>query len=348
MTRHLFAGVNSPKGFFSRFSEIVPDRDCKRKVFIKGGPGMGKSTLMKNLAAKAEKECYDIELFHCSSDSDSVDAVFIPDLKTAVIDATPPHSCDPLYPGINGEVFNAAEFIDAEKLIKSSNKVFELDSLKKNAFAKAYNYLGAAAFVISDINEIYRRSMLERGIELEAFRAISKYIPDILMPKGAKVRGLFATAICPDGFVNYLDSLFDGLNAISVKGHYGAHILLKKVAETAAERGFAAEVFYCPLFPAYKIEHLVIKDLKLAFTTYNHYHHFQGTEVIELDEYLKDIPEKTDEAWTTAETLLNQAIYALSEAKAAHRIIESYYVPCMDFDKITEKGNKLIEEILNV
>ncbi len=347
MIRHLFAGVNSPKGFFSRFDRIAPDKECKKKVYIKGGPGTGKSTLMKTLADKAAEEGYDVELFHCSSDSDSIDGVFIPDLKSAVVDATPPHNCDPQFPGINGEIFNAAEFINSDKLHKNSSEIFELTTLKRNAFGKTYNYLSAAAYVLADINEIYRRSMLERGIELESFRAISKYIPDILMPKQTKIRRLFASAICPDGFVNYLDTIFKGLCTVTVKGHYGAHILLKKIAETAAERGFLVEAFFCPMFPAYKTEHVIIKDLKVAFTTYNHYHHFQGSEVIDLDEYMKEIPEKTDEAWTTVGTLLNQAIYALTEAKAAHRIIESYYISSMDFDTMKEKSNRLISDILN-
>ena len=50
-TLHFFAGGNTCRGFHSCFDSILPPDSRKRMYFIKGGPGVGKSTLMRQFAA---------------------------------------------------------------------------------------------------------------------------------------------------------------------------------------------------------------------------------------------------------------------------------------------------------
>ena len=48
-----FLGANSPRGFYSLYDELI-DADAARAVYIlKGGPGCGKSTLMRRVAGRA-------------------------------------------------------------------------------------------------------------------------------------------------------------------------------------------------------------------------------------------------------------------------------------------------------
>lgn len=46
-----FLGANSPKGFYSKFDQLFNYKDSCRSVLIKGGPGTGKSTVLKKAAA---------------------------------------------------------------------------------------------------------------------------------------------------------------------------------------------------------------------------------------------------------------------------------------------------------
>ena len=49
-----FTAANTEKGFCSYFDELIHDEKLKRVYLIKGGPGCGKSTLMKKIADKFE------------------------------------------------------------------------------------------------------------------------------------------------------------------------------------------------------------------------------------------------------------------------------------------------------
>ena len=46
-----FLGANTPKGFVSLFDELYNPYDNTDAYIIKGGPGTGKSTLMKSVYA---------------------------------------------------------------------------------------------------------------------------------------------------------------------------------------------------------------------------------------------------------------------------------------------------------
>ena len=86
-----FLGANTPQGFVSRFEQLS-DADAGWRTFvIKGGPGCGKSSMMKKIAEKLMESQNNIELIHCSSDADSLDGVIIPGLKVSIADGTMPH-----------------------------------------------------------------------------------------------------------------------------------------------------------------------------------------------------------------------------------------------------------------
>ncbi len=92
---HFFLGANTPQGFVSRFDQLADPSDGWREFIIKGGPGTGKSTLMKQAAKAFESESGQIEWIHCSSDAESLDGVIIHDQKIAIADGTPPQENDP-------------------------------------------------------------------------------------------------------------------------------------------------------------------------------------------------------------------------------------------------------------
>lgn len=83
MQKEYFAAINSVHGFVSFFDSIFAGRD--RLYIIKGGPGTGKSTLMRKIAAEAEKNGMDSELISVPR-SFSLDGVIIPSLVTAIVD----------------------------------------------------------------------------------------------------------------------------------------------------------------------------------------------------------------------------------------------------------------------
>ena len=86
-----YMSANSPYGFFSYCDDIINMKTRNRMYILKGGPGTGKSSLMKKIAVSLAEKGHSIELIYCSSDPSSLDGVIINDLNTIIIDGTAPH-----------------------------------------------------------------------------------------------------------------------------------------------------------------------------------------------------------------------------------------------------------------
>ena len=91
-----FLGANSPTGFYSLYSHLLPPDQARAIYILKGGPGCGKSTLMRRVAARMEQEGFQTEYILCSGDPASLDAVVFPQVKAALVDGTAPHGTAPL------------------------------------------------------------------------------------------------------------------------------------------------------------------------------------------------------------------------------------------------------------
>lgn len=87
--RRMFPGGNTSRGFFPLQENIIGE-DKNFLYILKGMPGGGKSSLMKEIARRSLEEGYTVEYHHCPSDPTSVDAVVIVELKIVILDGTPP------------------------------------------------------------------------------------------------------------------------------------------------------------------------------------------------------------------------------------------------------------------
>lgn len=87
-----FLGANSPGGFYSLYDQLLPPERAQCIYILKGGPGCGKSTLMRRVAQRMEEKGIPVERILCSGDPDSLDGVVIPALEAALVDGTAPHA----------------------------------------------------------------------------------------------------------------------------------------------------------------------------------------------------------------------------------------------------------------
>ena len=88
MNESYFLGSSGKNGFFSCFSQLTPKIEGQYTYIIKGGPGTGKSTLMRKIADEMEKKDINCERIFCSSDPDSLDGVIFPSLRVSICDGT--------------------------------------------------------------------------------------------------------------------------------------------------------------------------------------------------------------------------------------------------------------------
>ena len=127
--RHLFPGGNTSKGFYSFYRYVLSQDDAKRILCIKGGPGTGKSQLMKKVGAYFAKKGYTIEYHHCSSDPNSLDGVLIKELNIALLDGTSPHIVDPINPGVVDEILNMGDALNIDMLAKNKKEIIYLNKI---------------------------------------------------------------------------------------------------------------------------------------------------------------------------------------------------------------------------
>lgn len=339
--RRMFPGGNTSYGFFSYYDYILPQDEAERIFCIKGGPGVGKSTFMKKIGEQFLDMGYDVEFMHCSSDSDSIDGVVIPAKKTALLDGTAPHVVDPKNPGVVDEIIHLGDFWDEDGIRKNKDKIIKGNMEVKENFKRAYRYIKAAYLIYEDSSEMVRKYTDISKINKISQEFINIIFNDIeISDRVRRERKLFASAITPKGLVNYLSTVLDTdkIYCVSGKPGTGTEVFLEKIKTAATERGFDVESFYCALDP-FKLEHLIIRELNISFTTSNEYHFadVEFEECIDFDEFTNKsfINELVlEENKQNFGFLLGTGIKNIVRAKSIHDDIEAYYAPNMDFEAV--------------
>ncbi|MCL2077542.1 MAG: hypothetical protein FWH08_03950 [Oscillospiraceae bacterium] len=359
MSRNYFAGANTPDGFFSYFDHIITLEKTNKKVYIKGGSGTGKSTLIKKTGELFEQKGHYTEYFFCSNDAESLDGVSMPKLGIAVVDATAPHPSDPQIPAATDEIFNAADFLDKSYIRQNKTHLSQMLAEKKGLYQRAYGYLGAAYGIYKLSENIFAQTLNEAALNKRVFELLSLF--DGIKPgsHNARDRKLFATAITPEGIKSVIHSALAAekiylINGMGVTGT--AETLFDLVQRYANFLGMDTVSFKSPLEPQ-KTEHLLIPALNAAFITSNRYHELSGeiskqalSEEINLEEFsdpaiLEKYSGELSYNGGLFDELLQKAIRTMAASKDIHLKVEAIYAEGMDFKRMHRAYNKVLEEL---
>ena len=364
--RHYFPGNNTPLGFFSYYKHILGQREANKIVCIKGGPGTGKSTFMNRIAEYFASMDEDIDYLHCSADENSLDGIVLKDRRIAVIDGTSPHITDPVTPGAVDKIVNLGEFWDEEAIAVNKSEIIDLNEETSRWYRIAYNYLSAAKSVYRSLEEIYNDDSEDSEIYKVVADIVGSEYGDLdISLKPGKRKKFFASAITGDGVVNYITSLLGDMKRVYMIDSpvgYSNSSFMEIVTEGAIYRGLDVEVYYCPMCPEEKIEHIVIPELKTAFVTMNRYHDIQPWEIpapdesgqeiilIDMEDYMNilnigknsELIQSLNEEY---DILLNKSVKHLSLARDAHLMVEKMYIPNMNFTQLSDMRDKLQAEL---
>ncbi len=342
---NFFPGSNTIMGFYSFYHYLAADID--NNVIIKGGPGTGKSTLMKKIGEEFLQKKYHIEFHWCSSDVNSLDGVVIPEKNFAIFDGTAPHTNDPSYPGVVEEIFNPGRFWNQKVLKKSKNEIIQLNNEISQNFASAYNFLKIAGILMQEAEKNYERSYQEK---------ISNYIINYIISNiatltgnkvsNSKERHLFASAVTPQGFVACQHNLInkkDFCYILKGKPEREKSRIIKTIATFARNSGYDIFLLHSGLSPD-NIDLLYIHELKIAVINDTRPYditNFTG-KTLNLMAEVK-INKKIIEEHNY---FLNKATSFIKKAKEKHDQLESYYIEAMDFPELEKESQLLIAKYL--
>lgn len=162
IVKHRFFDTITENGNYDFVKNLT--NDIEKRFFIKGRPGSGKSTLLKQIVSQAIKKGFDIELYHCDFDPDSLDMIIIPELSVAAFDSTSPHNYDPERSG--DEVIDTYQsIIDNQADEKYENEIAEGTKQWQDAWEKAVHFLEEAKEKHQAIAEIYKQTINYKEIE---------------------------------------------------------------------------------------------------------------------------------------------------------------------------------------
>ncbi|MCL4425003.1 MAG: PRK06851 family protein [Firmicutes bacterium] len=354
--KKVFPGNNTAQGFYSFYDYII-EPDTTRIFVIKGGPGVGKSTFMKQIGMEMVEKGYDIEFHHCSSDNGSLDGVVIPEIGIAMIDGTAPHIVDPRNPGAVDEILHLGDFWDEKGMRTHKKEIIDANREVGRLFARAYRFLRAAQDIYNDWEIANMEAMDYAVANKHAVELINHiFSKRKVASRVGRARHLFATANTPDGPISYLDTIISPMKESFIlvgEPGTGKSTLLQKVTNAAVERWGLAEVYHCALDPQ-KVEHVVIPELGTALITSEDPHAFTpGPKdvAVNLNEGLnRRIVEKyrdvVDYDRRTYMELFYRGISFIAQAKKTHDYMETFYVPNMDFEGVSRLRQKTLDRIL--
>ena len=357
--RRFFLGANTPQGFVSRFDQLEKADEGWDACILKGGPGTGKSSLMKAVG-KAIVDNHlsrQLELIHCSSDVQSLDAILAEDCRWYIVDGTAPHTVDAKFPGAYERLVALGNCWDEAQLKANREEIIRLFRLNSAAHERARRFLTAAGSLISNL---YRIAL--PYTDLEKINRFAAALANRELKPLSKCRGKesvrFLSAVTNQGitfFAGTANYLCDRIYL--VEDRYGAvsRQLLGQLRELALSRGYNVTACYCVISPFEKLEHLFIPELRLGFMTSNRFHPLSSPAVEPYrvihaarftdSEGIKEKKQLLQFTYKAALQLLEETTKDLKEAKAIHDQLESYYVKAMDFQKVEEITDDIIRTL---
>ncbi len=349
-----FLGANAPKGYFSKFDQLffaAPEGKC---FLLKGGPGTGKSTVLKKIAAVLKEKGLSTELIYCSADTESLDAVMTSDGKIVAADATLPHAVEPKYPGVYETTVSLSDCWDEKTLREHGKEISVLFDSNRRLHEEARRYIAAAAGLFDEAARLGMDSIQQEKVAKSALRICAREFGKKTHRSGTE-KQRFLSAVTDKGvffFNKTPKNLCERIYLIDDEAGAVSRIFMSTVRKSALEHGLDIITCRCPIFPSEKIEHIFIPELKLGFMTGNKRHKFEISpfRIIHARRFFDERKYPKNKlrirfALRSASNLIEEAVSCMKEAKTVHDELEAFYIKAMDFSKTEEKLCSVLKSI---
>lgn len=338
ITGGCFGGANGERGFVNYFDTVF--KGLGRLYILKGGCGCGKSSLMRAIAAEAERRGETVEPVYCASDPDSLDGVILRQRGVGVLDGTAPHERAPRYTGVVDSIVDLGEYLNTKKLRERSTEIIELTDKKKACYKRAYGLLAAAGGIRTQISQLTDDAVLWEKMEGAAKRIAAKQAAGEM-----HIRLRPRKAFCGKGLVSAEG--YGASEIYAVNDPYDiAHHFYRALFAACVDRGASITISPDAQSP-HRIEAVRMDESGVLFcgdgveTASNvvNMERFVDKEQIRRTRHQRRFLEKARKGLTEA------ARDALAEARSLHGKLEGIYIPAMSFARVDKRTAALIKEI---
>ncbi len=335
-----FAASNSRNGFHSYYEHCFRHR-VDHLYCIKGGPGTGKSTLMRQVAREAEKRGLRVEYYYCSSDASSLDGVLLfgKTMSIGLIDATAPHAFEANLPGVEEEILDLGQYWDVQTLAARREDIVALNKRKKDGYRAAYRCLAGAG----EVSDLLRDSIAPCLDSAKLQRTAARLMRGMPEEQEGKVQIALRDSVGMSGRVHFDTYLQKGERLCLLEDYYDtAYVLMGLLAQMASDRGQNMCVSYHPVLPD-RIDALLLTASRTAFVVcaseeiavmserYPHSRVISMRRMVIRDRY-REVREQVRRSARLREALLDEACLQLQNVAKAHFLLEQYYTAAMDFE----------------
>ena len=334
LTKNYFASANGYGGFKSYFGEIFKSESFEHIYILKGGPGTGKSSLMKQVAALAYDRGLDHDKIYCSSDPTSLDGVIIHTERGdySIIDGTAPHERDAILPGVIDTLVNIGENLDEKLLRERRDEILTLNAQKKASYKSAYTMLKATGEISRRIKDALTASFSYS----KAYELADALVRDTNAESVSKTSIALMSSFGKNGR-HKIDGYHCAKKIVSLRGSYGEEKLFLSALYNKY-RQICSTVSFDPLDE--EVDAVQIGDVLLTSTD------DFTCEAIDLSETVNGVLDVDIERLEEAKkNLLKEAEAYFAEASRSHFELEKIYSRAMDFEKNEIILNRIIKEI---
>lgn len=353
MTKQIyFLGGTSPSGFQSKFIEQIKTPGFYTYI-LKGGPGTGKSTLMKKIAE--EFIDHPVSLYYCSSDTSSLDAVVIEDKKLIIVDGTAPHVFEALYPGASQEIINLGEFWDGNELKKHSDAIHYLYDENQKYHSRVRCYIEALASLNSDIYRIGEDALNKEKLMSYISRLLKKLMIKNKKDEKGKISFKQLSAFTTENYKTH--SLTEDYSIYLIKDDLfaGSDFFLKAIADHLVNCGYDINVSECTMHHIPTFEHIYSEETGLAFMTSNFFNKYENNTAAVINfgrfydkKLLLAKRQRLNFNKKASVELAEEAQKALTTALDIHDELEKNYINAIDFNSLNKKTDEFISTIKSI
>lgn len=342
-----FLGANSKNGFMSYFKQLQEYSDSMQLLILKGGPGSGKSSLMKRVLSHSMEKGHKVEIIPCASDPYSLDAFIDYTQGFSMMDGTAPHVQDPALPGALHHIIYTGDLWDIKLLNKNSEKIGKISADISALHLGAGAYIKAAAALLQE-NIRYSSGFLNTKAVADFVKKATAdfHIGDYKAPKTRLLSAVSVGEITV--FEKTLSSLADRIYIIEDIWGGCASAILEQLRSVGNICGSDMILCPCSLIPE-KLDHIIFPKERVAFTTKNSFLSINEGEKIHSSQFYNQLPlaDCMRERLNSSGALLTRAYGLIKEAKITHDDLEAFYAEAMDFDKMGNIYESIIDKFYN-